>query len=181
MSEAAAANPAQPVAVKTYADFLLPPIVVTRIDLTHLVHELERIDVELTTASVRTKAGSPVQEMPRVSESLAAFINLNKLIVDTPSARSELIKQMRLLKDRAPTVHMTFATEADSESLHQLAEWLRASVHPQAVIAVGLQPGLLAGVHIRTPNHVHDFSLRASLSSGRGLLIKELEALRAGK
>jgi F0F1-type ATP synthase delta subunit len=51
-------------------------------------------------------------------------------------------------------------------------------VHKQAVIEVGLQPALIAGVYIRTPNHVQDLSLRAMLKGGRDILIKELEALR---
>jgi hypothetical protein len=59
-----------------------------------------------------------------------------------------------------------------------LAQWLRTSIHPQAVIAVGLQPALVAGVYLRTPNHVKDLSLRAKLESSRGLLLKEVEKLR---
>jgi F0F1-type ATP synthase delta subunit len=73
---------------------------------------------------------------------------------------------------------MTFAVTADPESLQQLALWLRTTINPQAVIAVGLQPSLVAGVYLRTPNHVHDLSLRAMLKNGRGLLVEELGALR---
>jgi F0F1-type ATP synthase delta subunit len=73
---------------------------------------------------------------------------------------------------------MTFAVEADRESLMQLAQWVRETVHPQAVIAVGLQPGLIAGVYLRTPNHVHDLSLRAALDGGHEILVNDLEALR---
>jgi F0F1-type ATP synthase delta subunit len=61
--------------------------------------------------------------------------------------------------------------------LQELIAWLRSSVHPQAVISVGLQPALVAGVYLRTPNHVHDLSMRAVLKKSRGLLTKELEAL----
>ena len=73
----------------------------------------------------------------------------------------------------------TFASEADRESLGQLALWLRTSVHPQAVIDVGLQPGLVAGVYLRTANRVFDLSLKGALKQGRGILASDLEALRA--
>ena len=161
-----------------YADFVLPPSVVTKVDLTHLVSEVERVDNDLTTAAVRTKAGAGQAPQTALSPQLTEFMNQNKLRPSTSNERTELIKQMRLMKDNVPVVHMTFAVEADRQSLQQLAAWLRTSVHPQAVIAVGLQPGLIAGVYLRTPNQVKDLSLRAMLKNGRSLLVKELEGLR---
>jgi len=163
---------------KTYTDFVLPPNVVTKIDVSHLVSELERIDDELTTASVRAQAGVNVQVTPTLSEQLNGFLVQNQIKLTTGPERSELIKQLRLLKESAPVVHMTFAVEADRESLQQLAQWLRASVHGQAIIAVGLQPALIAGVYLRTPNHVRDLSLRAMLDGGHDVIVGELEALR---
>ena len=165
----------------TYAEFVLPPSVVTKVDVTHLVSEIERVDNELTTAAVRAKTGAAQSSQLTLSPQLTEFMNQNKLRPNNSQDRSELIKQMRLMKDNVPTVHMTFAVEADRQSLQQLAVWLRSSVHPQAVIAVGLQPGLIAGVYLRTPNQVKDLSLRAMLKSGRGLLVKDLEALRGSK
>ena len=73
---------------------------------------------------------------------------------------------------------MTFAVSADRESLSQIAHWLRESVHPQAVISVGMQPALVAGVYMRTPNKVFDLSLRGALSGQHGALVKELETYR---
>jgi F0F1-type ATP synthase delta subunit len=106
-------------------------------------------------------------------------LTLNKLSLEKSTERTELIRQLHIFKDNVPVIHMTFAVEADTESLGQIAQWLRESIHPQAVIAVGLQPGLVAGVYLRTPNHVHDLSLRTKLRTSRGVLLKELEALHA--
>ena len=165
--------------VKTYTDFTLPASVVSKVDLAHLVQEVEWVDNELTAAAVRTKTSAAQQAPPLVSGTLEAFLHQNQVSLTNSRQRSELIKQLRLLKDKAPVIHMTFAVSADPESLQQLAVWVRSSVHPQAVIAVGLQPALVAGVYLRTPNHVLDLSLRAMLKNGHGLLVKELEALRA--
>lgn len=167
------------VVTKTHKDFVLPLGVVNKIDVSHLVTEFERVDNELTAASVHAKVGSPTQTQPMVSRLLADFLSQNTLSLDDGHQRSELIRQLRLLKDSVPVIHMTFAVEADHESLQQLVQWLRATIHPQAVIAVGLQPALVAGVYLRTANHVHDFSLRAALKGGHGVLMKELEVLRA--
>lgn len=163
---------------KTFADFALPPSVVTKVDVARLVNEAERIDNELTTAAVRVAAGTPAQGTPTASEQLITFLQQNQLNMNDSHQRTEIIKQLHKLKDSVPIVHMTFAVEADRESLMQLVQWLRTSVHPQAVIAVGLQPALIAGVYLRTPNHVRDLSLRAMLNDGHEILVRDLEALR---
>jgi len=167
------------VATKTYTDFTLPINVVSKVDVARLVTEVENVDNELTAADVRKKAGSNAHsDHPIFSDQLNDFLKLNELSLDEARTRTALIKQMRLLKDKAPIIHMTFAVTADNDSLQQLAKWLRESVDKQAVIEVGVQPSLVAGVYIRTPNHVHDFSLRAALDGKHDLLIQELEALK---
>jgi len=164
--------------VKTAADFILPPSVVTKIDVSRLVSEVEKLDSDLTTAAVRAKTGAPQADRPTVSEQLATFLTQNKLAFDSSQARSALVQQLRILKDKVPVIHMTFAVQSDPQSLQQIVQWLRTSVHPQAVISVGLQPSLVAGVYMRTPNHVHDMSLRTLLTGQHDVLVKELEALR---
>lgn len=169
------------VKVRMYTDFVLPASVVSKVDLSHLITEVEWVDGELTAIAVRTKAGSQSSVAPNVSGPLAEFLALNKVTLDNSLERTELIKQMRLLKDKVPILHMTFSVPADRESLQQLSAWVRQSIHPQAVISVGLQPALVAGVYLRTPNHVHDFSMRAKLQASHGLLIKEIEAMNHGR
>lgn len=169
------------VAPKTYADFTLPAAVVSKVDLSHLVEELERLDNDLTSADVRTKSGAAPAAQPVISQQLTTFIADNQLLVTESRARMELITQMRILKDKAPIIHMTFAVEADAASLQQIALWLRQEIDPHAVVAVGLQPGLVAGVYLRTPNHVHDLSLRGKLAEQRAVLSQELGALRGNR
>lgn len=166
--------------VKNYTDFVLPSTVVTKIDVAHLVSEAERVDNEMTAEAARAKVKSAAPSQPMMSERFTDFLEQNGVAFnqDDSHARSELIRQLRRLKDAVPVIHMTFATEADGGSLQRLAAWLRDSVHPLAVIETGLQPSLVAGVYVRTPNHVHDMSLRAALVKQRGVLVKELEALR---
>jgi hypothetical protein len=165
--------------VKTHETFVLPPNVVSRVDVSRLVSEVERVDNELTAAAVRGKIGEAAQASPVLSQQLADFLAQNQLVLTDGHERSRIVKELRVLKDKVPVIHMTFAVSADPESLAQIAAWLRQSVHPQAVISVGLQPGLVAGVYLRTPNHVHDLSLKAKLASSRDVLVKELESYRA--
>ncbi|MBI3889039.1 hypothetical protein HY312_00470 [Candidatus Saccharibacteria bacterium] len=165
--------------LKSHTTFALPPSVVSKIDISHLATELEALDGVLNAMAIRAKAGMQDQTRPVVSEQLTEFLRLNSLKIEADGqSRIALIKEVRLLKEKAPIIHMTFAVEADKQSLQQLVQWLRTSIHPQAVVRVGLQPGLVAGVYLRTPNHVHDLSLRGMIQSSRGLLVKEIGALR---
>lgn len=169
-------------AVKTATTFVLPVGVVTKADMSRLLREAEQIDNELTTAAVRAKAGAAAQAMPVMSAQFREFLDHNGLTFEgSTQARTDLIKQLRLLKEKAPVIHMTFAVAADSMSLQKLVSWVRTSIHPQALIEVGLQPGLVAGVHLRTPNRVHDFSLRTKLEGQHELLVNALEALRGSR
>jgi hypothetical protein len=167
--------------VKTYADYILPPTIVSKVDVSRLVSEMERLDNELTSKAVRTKAGSPAQPAPILSEQLTDFLVQNQLTFATSKERGELVKQLRLLKEKVPVLTMTFAVVADRESLQQLAQWVRSSIHPQAVITAGLQPALVAGVYVRTPNHVHDLSVRGLLAAQHDNLVGHLETLRGSK
>lgn len=161
-------------------DFAIPPSVVSKVDVSHLTSELERVDADITSAEVRARHSDVAQDAPLLSEQLIDFLAQNDLSIDDSRARTELINQLRRLKDSAPVIHLTFAVPADRESLSELAQWARKSIHPQAVLAVGLQPALIAGVYVRTSNQVHDLSLRNMLKDGRSILVKELEALRVG-
>src|SRR4051812_12991555 len=164
----------------TFADFKLPASVISKVDISHLVSEVERVDNQMTADEVHNKDNPDAQKVqPALSQPLTDFISQNNLSLDDGRNRAELIKELRLMKDKVPIIHMTFSVEADPESLQQLSRWLRESVHPQAVISVGMQPSLIAGVYLRTPNHVRDLSLRSMITGKHNELVKELETLRS--
>lgn len=164
--------------VKDHTTFVLPSTVVSRIDVSRLVSEVERVDGNLTAIAVRNKVSESEQPLPVMSEQLTEFLAQNQLELTDSHERSRIVKELRELKDKVPVIHMTFAVTADPESLAQIADWVRKTIHPQAVISVGLQPSLVAGVYLRTPNHVHDLSLKTKMANSRGLLVKEMESLR---
>ena len=160
------------------AEIILPPSVISKEDFARLLNELEAIDGELTTNSIRQEVNGATQPTLTMSGRLADFLQQNNLTLTDAGERSRLIARMSAIKQKAPVVHMTFAVEADQESLRLLVQWVRVAVHPQAVIRVGLQPSLVAGVYVRTTNNVIDLSLRKALKNARGVLAKDLGALR---
>ena len=158
--------------------YLLPSSVATKGALSSLLTELERIDNEMTARAVHESDNMPEVEIP---DAVQDFLSLNEFSLDNTNDRSELITQLRMLKRQAPVIHMKFAVETDSASLGTIVSWLRESVHPQAILVTGFQPSLVAGVCVRTPNHIYDMSLRSAFKQGREVLLEKLESLRGNE
>lgn len=163
---------------KNYTEFTLPPSIVSKVDIARLVREFEAVDNAMTTRDVRTRAGGIGDDLSAMSPQLTAFLDENKLNLEDASERAEYLRHLKALKKNIRVMNMTFAVVADPESLQQLAAWVRESIHPQLVIEAHLQPALVAGMYLRSQNHVFDFSVRNALKEKRGELKKELEALR---
>jgi G3E family GTPase len=146
--------------------------------LSRLVRDIENIDNELEAQKARNHAtGQTGYHMPNFGKSLSDFAELNKLDLADDQLRMVLKEQMKLMKEKAPILHMTFAVEADPASLQQLVDYVRRELHPQALLSVGLQPSLVGGVYLRTPNHIHDYSVRSRLASARGVISQDIESL----
>jgi len=158
--------------------YALPARVVSRADMTRLVRELETVDNELEQQKARHQGSSGNYHLPTMSQALSDFLEANKLDVSNDHVRMDLKAQLRKFKDHAPVLHMTFATEVDPESMQSITAWVRRELHPQALISVGLQPSLIAGVYVRTPNHVHDLSVRSFMKDSRQLIVDALDHLK---
>jgi F0F1-type ATP synthase delta subunit len=170
-----------PKASTTPAPYILPATLIGRADLSRLVREVESLENELESQKVHNPQHATQAtdyKLPKLSRSLGDFIELNKLDLTDDHVRTTLRKTLTTMKDKAPSLHMTFAIEPDPEFLQKLVTWIRQEIHPQALLTTGLQPALIGGVYLRTPNHVHDFSFKTHLKGKRDLIVHELEALR---
>jgi len=157
----------------------LPPALIGRAHLAQLIRELEAVENDLENQKAKHigQTGEVKFHVPTMSRALADCIELNGVEVLDGQQRMHFKKSLNFIKDRAPVMSFTFATDPDGESLQRLVDWVRKEIHPGALISVGLQPALIGGVYLRTPNHVHDFSLRTLLHDKRSLIVDELEAM----
>lgn len=157
--------------------FAFPPSLIGHADVARLLRELETLDNDLGSQRARNRGTNAGYRLPNTSPALSDMLALNKIDIANDRARMDLRTQLRKLKDHAPVLHLTFAAETDPEALQQIVEWIRKELHPLALITVGLQPSLIGGVYVRTPNHVHDFSVRAHMQNGRGIIVRAIDAL----
>ena len=156
----------------------LPPSLIGRTDMARLVREVETVDNDFEVQKVRDHKKPGEYSVPTMSRALSDFLQLNKIDISDSQARMKLKDELRVMKDKSPMIRMVFAAEPEPEFLQQLVAWIRQEMHPGALLTVGLQPSLIGGVYMRTPNHVHDFSVRTLLADKRNVLTEELEALQ---
>lgn len=157
------------------ASVQVPAGVVGRVDVRHLQRELEELENFLQQAQIRHEPGKV--HLPRPSHLLEEFATLNKVNLLQPVDRQRTAIILEKILADAPVVHISFSADPSSKFTSKIVAWLRANIHSQLLLDIGLQPTIAAGCIVRTPNHVFDFSLREHFSQRRELLTQALDAV----
>jgi F0F1-type ATP synthase delta subunit len=153
---------------------VLTSLITSPRDLRRARRELESLDEFLHQSALRQ--GGKVVKLPTISrmlEELAADSDLNLL---KKTDRDRLDKFIVLLTQKAPVLHISFASEPSSKAMAKLIDWLRENIHPQVVISIGIQPSIAAGCVVRTPNRQFDLSLRQALDNQTASFVNNLRA-----
>lgn len=161
-------------AVKLDADkqFTLPAGVIGRSDISRLLREIEKVDYDLEAQTIRAP-GQPVT-IPAMSRGLAETMQVNNIAVEQLEQRQQMLAELRRIKEHAPMVQITFASDPAPEITIQLVSWIRQNLHPTALVTIGLQPSIVGGCVVRTPDHIYDFSLRNHFKKQLPELVKYL-------
>jgi F0F1-type ATP synthase delta subunit len=152
----------------------LPPGVVSRGDLARLIRELNQFSDYLVGAKYRREEAAA--EAKHVSALLAQLASINQLNLLDDSHLKTLQTRLDELNKSAPNLHVSFSAEPSVKAVERVLLWLRANVHPQTLLQVGLQPNIAAGCMLRTSNKVFDMSLRQTLKQQEPYLLKLLQA-----
>lgn len=149
---------------------VLPLSVISPVDVTRLIRELNGLEDFFNSAAARV-SGTPVN-LPRLSRLLEQLSNDNKCnLLDQPQ-RQTLIAQLNQLLKQAPSLHISFAADPQPKAMERIVVWLRDNIHPQLLLQVGLQPTIAAGCVLRTPNKLFDMSLRSYLKKQEPYLVQ---------
>jgi hypothetical protein len=152
------------------ATITLPPTLVGASDAARLIRELEALDAAVTAQQLRKLQ----VDVSRVTQTMADVAAANSLDLAERDHRVSLKQQLKLLKSKAPVVHVVFAEQPDPTFMGQIVEWARKELHPRTLLHTGLQPGIVAGCIVRTPSHIYDFSIASILKGKRDILQKLL-------
>jgi hypothetical protein len=154
----------------------LPDQLISSVDLSRILRELEALDDSLHQMKLR-KPGQPTK-LARSSVTLEDLARLNKVALTDDVQRGQLLKLLQAFHHHAPRIHMSLAAEPSAQFLKNVTAWLRANVSPVILLEVGLQPTLAAGCVIRTNNKVFDMSLRHRFTENRHMLAEKIAAMK---
>lgn len=140
----------------------LPSAIATKADLVNVLRNLEEVLDTYVENSVRSQEGVDFISRSDVSSNLAALVQVNQLKVEVATLKA-LHTWLIQLKDHAPMVRFTFASDPTPEFLGQVVGWLRQSSGQFVLIRYGIQPTIAAGCLIYTPARRYDFSLRSKI------------------
>jgi F0F1-type ATP synthase delta subunit len=135
--------------------------------------ELESLEEYMAQAAKR-EPGKQVA-LPRVSRLLDALATDNRLNLLQPDHRKHMRAYLLNTERHAPTIHISFATDPSSAFTAKIVTWLRASIAPNVLLEVGLQPTIAAGCVVRTTNKIFDLSLRQHFADAGNVLLESLE------
>jgi F0F1-type ATP synthase delta subunit len=161
------------------APLKLPSDLIGLADIARLTRELNSLNDFFAGAKTRT-AGTALPP-PKVSRVLNNMANDNKINLLNEDERTRLQKSLGEIYAHAPSMHISFAVEPSPKALEKILVWVRQNIHPQALLQVGLQPGIAAGCMLRTTNKVFDMSLRSDLQKQSGYLTQLIRGAVDGR
>lgn len=160
-------------------DFSLPLSLQSRADINRLARELEALNSFFLSSNLRA-SGTPA-EPPRVTRVLSELAKDNQINLLDQAARNGLRQKLQDIIANAPNLHISFAAEPSPKILEQIVAWLRSNIDPQTTVIVGLQPGIAAGMILRTPNKIFDMSMQNYLEKQEPYLTKLIDEVARGQ
>lgn len=154
---------------------ILPTLVFGVVEVRRLSRELEALDEYMRQSGIR-EAGAKQDTLPRVSRLMDTIAVDNNLNLLQSEDRKKLAAFLETVIEKAPTMHISFASDPSAAFMTKIVDWLRRNVHPHVLVRLGLQPSIAAGCVIRTANKSFDFSLRHHFDEQRALLLSSLDA-----
>lgn len=140
----------------------LPLAVASRTEVARLIRELTSLDDFFAGAKARTTGTS--MQLPRLSRMLDQLTHDNEINLLDEDHRAKLLQDLKTIYEKAPRMHISFASEPSQKAFEKILDWLRLNIHPYALVQTGLQPAIAAGCMLRTPNRIFDMSLRSALT-----------------
>lgn len=152
---------------------VLPTAVVGLIDVGRLIREFDKLEAFIQQQTVRDD-GNDTVKLPKLSLLMDQLVDKNKLDLLQEADRTKTHDFLREVRKHAPKVHMSFSANPSPRFVQSLTAWLRQNIHPEVLIAIGLQPGIGAGCVLRTTNKYFDMSLAQSFANSRDKLMQSL-------
>lgn len=151
----------------------LPTDIASKADLIAVLRNVEDVLETYTENKIREFEGIDFASRPDVSSNLAALVAENELEVTFENLKI-LRNWLRSLKESAPVVRFTFASDPNPDFLGKLVAWLRRESGELVLVRYGIQPTIGAGCIMYTPSKRFDFTLKAQLKNSKDKFLEVL-------
>jgi F0F1-type ATP synthase delta subunit len=158
---------------------VLPVLIFGNLELHRILRELLALEDYIRQNEIRQPGKQTA--LPKTSRMLDEISTQNKLNLLLADHRQYLIGALENISEKAPVIHISFASDPSSAFMAKIVEWFRSNVHPYALVQLGLQPAIAAGFVLRTTNKQFDFSLAKHFEKQAHLLVEALNYTEAGQ
>lgn len=104
------------------------------------------------------------------TEVVRNFLESNPRIDPLQVGNEMVIEYLQKILKKPKLLKFSFAQTPDSELISELASWARDNIDDQVLIEVKVEPLLVGGFVLRTPQRQYDFSWNTKAIENRGLL-----------
>ena len=141
------------------------------------IQELRAYIGEKRNAAAQVKAGGEA-ESPSLSSTLTALLHSAAVKAEDMRALEGVVKDLEVLRDKAPVVHLTFAAMPNRTLIRQLTVWFRNQVHPYTLLTVAMRRDIGGGMMLRTGSNIYDFSFRGQILRHKERISELFESVR---
>lgn len=148
----------------------LPPSIYSPDQLSSVTWELSRLISILRKEAIRstvTKSSTKSEAITEIPVLLQDLLKASNVAQDDQPKLEQLQKEIKTLRDSAPSVHITLAAFPPISIKKQLVQWMRDEVSPRVLCIFSVRGDIGGGVIIRTNSRQFDFSFRSKLIDNR--------------
>ena len=147
--------------------------------LSAVILELHDYIGALRDRAAREKVGASAPEEPlHVSALLLGALHGADVKKGDIRAAEVLLGALKLLRDKAPVVHVTLAGLPNRTMKRQLTVWFRTQIHKHALMTFAMRTDIGGGIVLRAGSHVYDFSLKQVLLSNKNKISEIYDGVR---
>lgn len=148
----------------------LPPSIYSPDQLSSVTWELSRLISVLRKEAIRstvTKSSTKNEAITEITVLLQDLLKASNVAQDDQLKLEQLHKEIKTLRDDAPSIRIILAAFPASSIKAQLVKWLRKEVSPQLLCVFSVRGDIGGGVIIRTNSKQFDFSFKSKLIGNR--------------
>lgn len=140
----------------------LPTAIASKRDIIKIQREIERLMDERLQHNITKEQTGNLREMSNPSRLLKQLLELNEIVDEGDNLR-KLMQNLESVRQTAPSVRISFASEPEHAVFEKVVEWFRREIDASLLVQVGVQPSIAGGCIVQTSANRYDFSLRTHL------------------